>query len=179
MDSVTHQHFNNLHLDDANIRYASFQDLIRITNQPVDWAYEVWDDLLLQLKHKNNHQRAIAAQLLSNLAKSDTAGRMITDFEKLFAVTYDEKFVTARHALQSLWKVAIVYKDLVVAKLTERFENAMAEKNGTLIRYDISEIFRRIYDVTKDETLKEKSMALIETEGDLKYRKKYAGVWKK
>ena len=31
--------------------------------------------------------------------------RMLKDFDKLLAVTKDERFVTARHCLQSLWKV--------------------------------------------------------------------------
>jgi hypothetical protein len=30
----------------------------------------------------------------------------------------------------------------------------------------------------KDETIREKALALIETEEDLKYRKKYAGEWR-
>jgi hypothetical protein len=30
-----------------------------------------------------------------------------------------------------------------------------------------------------DEAVKQKALALIETEEDLKYRKKYAAVWKK
>jgi hypothetical protein len=48
-----------------------------------------------------------------------------------------------------------------------------------LIRYDIIQDFRNLYDVVKDEAIKGKSLALIEAESDLKYRKKYAGIWKK
>ena len=33
---------------------------------------------------------------------------------------------------------------------------------------------RNVYDVVKDEKIKEKALELIETEADLKYRKKYA-----
>jgi hypothetical protein len=75
------------------------------TEQPVTWAYDVWDELLQALQHKDNHRRAIAAQLLCNLAKIDPEKRMLRDFAALFAVTKDERFVTARHCLQSLWKV--------------------------------------------------------------------------
>ena len=53
------------------------------------------------------------------------------------------------------------------------------EKNCTLIRYDIIEGFGNLYDVVKEEKIREKALELIETEPDLKYRKKYAGVWKK
>jgi len=40
---------------------------------------------------------------MSSLAKSDPK-RMLKELDTLFAVTRDERFVTARHSLQSLWK---------------------------------------------------------------------------
>jgi hypothetical protein len=46
MDTITQKHFDKLSSDDAAIRYESFQYIINITNQPVDSAYDVWDDLL-------------------------------------------------------------------------------------------------------------------------------------
>jgi hypothetical protein len=36
-----------------------------------------------------------------------------------------------------------------------------------------------VYDEVKDEKIREKTLELIETEEDLKYRKKYASLWKK
>ena len=57
------------------------------------------------LRHKDNRVRAISAQVLANLAKSDPQNRMWKDFPALMAVTKDEKFVTVRHTLQSIWKV--------------------------------------------------------------------------
>ena len=73
----------------------------------MDWAYEVWGDLLRTLVGGDNRQRSIAAQVLSNLAKSDPKERMLRDLTALLKVTKDERFVTARHCLQSLWKVGI------------------------------------------------------------------------
>jgi hypothetical protein len=35
-----------------------------------------------------------------------------------------------------------------------------------------------VYGAAKDESVKEKALALIETEPNLKYRKKYAGLWR-
>jgi len=181
MDQIAKQHFDNLQSNDANLRYASFQYIINLTKQPVDWAYEVWDNLLALTKNGDNHQRTIAVQVLSNLAKSDPGQRMLKDFDKLLAVTRDEKFVTARHSLQSLWKAAIVNKELqkkIVQGLTKRFKECIAEKNCTLIRYDILGVLRKIYDQVNDEKIRNTSLALIETEDDLKYRKKYLGLWK-
>jgi hypothetical protein len=52
-------------------------------------------------------------------------------------------------------------------------------KNCTLIRYDILQSLRNVYDQVKDEKIRSKALALIETETDLKYRKKYAALWKR
>ncbi|MCG2615781.1 hypothetical protein LZZ85_15885 [Terrimonas sp. NA20] len=180
MDALTKKHLENLHNTDANSRYESFQYLIKETQQPVDWAYDVWNDLLKMLKEGDNHQRSIAAQLLSNLAKSDPEERMKTDLDKLMEGTKDEKFVTARHTLQSLWKPALVspvMRDLVVSKLSERFRSCKSEKNYTLIRYDITEVLRKIYNSQKNENVRKISIDLIESEPDPKYQKKYMSVW--
>ncbi len=97
----------NLRSPDPDQQNYAFQSLLKATDSPVDWAYEVWDDLLRTLADGNNRQRSIAAQVLSNLAKSDSQQRMLKDLSALLKVTKDERFVTARHCLQSLWKVGL------------------------------------------------------------------------
>ncbi|MFY0581815.1 hypothetical protein ACN28S_52840 [Cystobacter fuscus] len=181
MDQTTRGHFTQLHSTDAESRAASFMHLLELTQQPVEWAYEVWDELLKLLREGDNHQRAIGAQLLSGLAKSDPQQRMLKDLDQLMAVTRDERFVTARHSLQALWRVGTASQALqkeVVDRLSQRFRDCATEKNGTLIRYDILEVFRKIHDQVHDEQLKQHALALIETEEDPKYRKKYSGLWK-
>jgi hypothetical protein len=106
---------------------------------------------------------------------------MLKDFDSLLAVTKDERFVTARHCLQNLWKVGLAgnpQQELVVKSLEKRFHECISEKNCTLIRYDIIVDLRQLYDAVGDEPVKAKALELIEAEADLKYRKKYAGVWK-
>ncbi|WP_165068902.1 hypothetical protein [Paludisphaera rhizosphaerae] len=167
---------------DRTIQGDAYQSLMKETESPVDWAYEAWDDLLKGLSHKDNHVRSIASQLLCNLAVSDPEARIRDAFDPLLAVTKDERFVTARHCLLSLWKIGLAGEDrreMVVAGLAHRFAEAAEEKNGTLIRFDISQGLRKLYDHSRDETIREQALALIESEPDLKYRKKYAGVWKK
>jgi len=70
-------------------------------------------------------------------------------------------------------------KKIYMEGLERRFKECITEKNSTLIRYDILQSMRNVYDAVKDEKLKEKALELIETEEDLKYRKKYASLWKK
>jgi hypothetical protein len=181
VDSTIQIHWNNLRSDDGDARYAALMALLDTTEEPVDWAYEVWDELLANLRHKDNHQRAIAAQLLCNLAKSDPEQRMRKDFDALFALTRDERFVTARHTLQAIWKVGTAgeqQRQMVVARLAARYHDCATEKNTTLIRYDIIEDLRKLYDTVQDETIREMALALIASEEDSKYRKKYASLWR-
>lgn len=181
MDESLKEHLNNIHSDDRDVQGQAYQAVLEATKQPVDWAYEAWDDLVQTLSHPDNRQRSIAAQVLANLARSDPKNRMRKDFKSLIAVTKDERFVTARHCMQSIWKVGIAGKaqqKMLVDGLAGRFKECIAEKNCTLIRYDIIEGLKKLYDTVKDEKIREKALELIETEADLKYRKKYASLWK-
>jgi hypothetical protein len=181
MDKTTRTNLNNLWSEDRQLQNDAFTYILKVTDKPVDWAYEARDELLANLSHKDNHNRAIAAQVLANLAKSDPKNRMLKDFGALLAVTKDERFVTARHCLQSLWKVGAAGKKqqkIYMEGLERRFKECITEKNCTLIRYDILQSMRNVFDKVKDEKVKEKALELIETEEDLKYRKKYASLWK-
>ena len=181
MDEVTRAAFAAVRSGDKDAQTAGYYALMAATAQPVVWAYDEWDALRAELGHKDNHRRSIAAQVLCNLAISDPDNRMATDFPALLAVTHDERFVTARHALQALWRVGLAgeaQRRMVVDGLSARFAEGAAEKNGTLVRYDIAQGLRQLYDATGDETIKATAMRLIEMETDDKYRKKYAGAFR-
>jgi len=182
MDEAVKAHLAGIQSADRTVQGRAYDALMKATEQPVDWAYEAWDALLKILTHRDNHQRAIGAQLLCNLAGSDPEGRILKDFDALIEVTRDERFVTARHCLLSLWKIGLAgesQKLRVIDGLEGRFRECVAEKNGTLIRFDIVQGLRKLYDQVKDESIRRKALELIESEADLKYRKKYASVWKK
>lgn len=181
MDEIMRQQFENSQSKDKDLMYESYKNIMAATEQEVDWAYEVWDDLLERLGHKDNHQRSRAAQYLANLAKSDPEKRMLTDFPRLWEVTKDEKFVTARHSLQAIWKVGLAgpgQKEMVIDHLASRFWNCEDEKNFTMIRGDILQNLRNLYGTNADETIKQTAAELIESINDPKYKKKYAAIWK-
>jgi hypothetical protein len=69
MDEKIRTSLHNLRSEDREVQYRAFLYIQEMTDKPVDWAYEVWDEMVERLSHKDNHQRAIAAQILSNLAK--------------------------------------------------------------------------------------------------------------
>ena len=181
MDQSTKEHVVNLHSTDAESRYASFHYLMKLTQQPVAWAYDAWDGQLALVREGDNHQRAIAAQLLSSLARSDPQERMLRDLDRFMAVTEDERPVTARHPFQSVWKVGATSKALqkkAVDHLDRRFQECAIEKNATLIRYDIQEVFRKLYDAVLGEKFKQHALPRLETEENSKYPKKYSSIWK-
>jgi hypothetical protein len=167
---------------DAARQNAAFQSLLTATkDQPVAWAYAVWDDLLQIMKKGDNRQRSIASQVLCSLAASDPQERMVKDVKALLAVTKDERFVTARHCLQALWKVGVAgerQRAALLKGLVARFKECVAEKNCTLIRYDILTSMRQVYDVAADPSWRNTAETLIALEADQKYRKKYAAVWR-
>jgi hypothetical protein len=181
MDAAVKALMADIHSADRTVQGRAFSSLMEATDEPVGWAYEAWDELRKALTRKDNHLRAIASQLLCNLARSDPEGRILKDFDALLEVTRDERFVTARHCLLSLWKIGLAgeaQRRRVVDGLAGRFADCAAEKNCTLIRFDIAQGLGKLYDQVKDEAIRSKALELIETETDPKYRKKYAGAWK-
>lgn len=182
MDKIIRTHLDNIRSTDGQLQNKSYMALMEKTEKPVNWAYEAWDELIEGLTHKDNHVRSISSQLLANLARSDPKGRMVKDFDKLLTVTKDEKFVTARHCLQSIWKVGLGGKNqqiIVIRGLEKRYQECVKEKNGTLIRYDIMVGLKNLYEATTSGEIKKKALELIELEKDPKYKKKYVSVWKK
>ncbi len=102
MDPAIRAGLDDLRSRDRGRQDAAFTRLTAATATPVDWAYDAWDELVELLGTGDNRQRAIASQVLCNLARSDPEERMLRDFDALLAVTRDERFVTARHCMQSL-----------------------------------------------------------------------------
>jgi hypothetical protein len=181
MEEQVQRYFDDLESPGREIQFEAYKNLLSVTKEEVDWAYEVWDKLLQDLNDRDNHTRSRAAQFLSYLAISDPEKRMLNDFPLLWEVTRDSKFVTARHSLQSIWRVGLAGDEqqaLLMKHFIERFRTCIEEKNYTLIRYDIIQGLRNLYDETKKVDIKQISLDLIATEEDSKYQKKYATVWR-
>jgi hypothetical protein len=67
-------------------------------------------------------------------------GLRFSTSQALLNVTRDERFVTARYRLQSLWKVGVVgeaQRKVMLKGLVAQFQECAAEKNCTPVRYDI------------------------------------------
>lgn len=167
---------------DRDVAYQALCGLFEMTEEPVGWAYEVWGDMLGDLAHREGAKRAFAAQMLARLAISDPDGRMLEDFPKVAAVMKDEKTVTARHTLQSIWRVGLAgpeQRAMVVDALELRFREAEEEKRGTLWRTDAITSLGRLFEATGDDAIEERAATLIESEPEEKQRKKQRAAWRK
>jgi hypothetical protein len=181
MDQTIRALLNDLYYPDSIKSSSALQNILSITEQPVIWAVEVWKELQSMLLSYDGQERATTIQVICSLAKN-IPEQTLDDFDKLMAVTRDVKFETARKAIQSLWKVAIVdstLKKKVLTELNQLFKECINEKDYALKRYDIIECFRKIYNATNDDTIRTKYIfTLIHTEKIKANRKKYNSLWK-
>jgi hypothetical protein len=182
MDEHTRTLLADRRSPDREVAYQTLVELFRKTEERVAWAYEVWDALLGDLEHREGARRAFAAQMLTRLAISDPDGRMLDDFPKIAAVMKDEKFVTARHTLQSLWRVGLAgpaHEAMVVDALEQRFRECGEEKNGTLVRTDAITALGRLFKTTATAEIEARAQALIDGEPDAKSQGKQRAAWRK
>lgn len=80
MDHTIKSYFEQLQSQDKGAQYEAYNQILAATKEKVDWAYEVWDELIKDLTDSDNHRRSRAVQFLSNLAISDPEKRIIDDF---------------------------------------------------------------------------------------------------
>lgn len=182
MDDRVEALFADRDSPDREAAYQALVTLFEMTEEPVDWAYDVWDKLLNDLTHREGQRRAFSAQMLTRLAISDPDRRMLEDFPQVEAVLKDEKPVTARHTLQSLWRVGLSgpeQRSMVVEALEKRFRECAKEKGGSVVRTDAVTALGRLFKATGDEEVESRANALIESEPEEKSRKKQRASWRK
>jgi hypothetical protein len=165
---------------DRDAAYKAFVDLMTLAQEPVTWSYEVWDQLVGDLSHRDGHKRAFAAQLLARLAISDPEHRMRRDFAALAKAMRDEKTVTARHALQSIWRVGLAGPDrlaLVLDALGKRFRACSSEKHASLVRTDVITSLGHLFCATGDPSIEACAERLIASDRDEGARRKQRSSW--
>lgn len=94
----------------------------------------------------------------------------------------DEKTVTARHTLQSLWRIGVAGSEqqaLVLDALERRFHECAPEKNSTLVRTDVITALARLANATGDAGIEARADVLIDAEADTKQRAKQRAAWRK
>jgi hypothetical protein len=168
--------FDDLSSTNDTIRFNALKAVLKQTEKKVDWTYLVWDQLIANLRNENSYQRSIAVMVLCNLAKSDPEKRIRKSIKSLLNLTRDEKFITSRQCIQSIWKVAGADPELegkVIEHLEELYRNCQEAKHYNLIRQDIIQSIANLYGENHSEEIMKKAFELIQEEKDTKYKKKY------
>lgn len=181
MNRTIQKHIEDLDSTDDKIRMDALQSLLKITESNVGWVYDVWDHLLEKLEHENSYQRSIGIKMLCNLAKSDFENRLRASLDRLLAHTKDDKFITSRQCIQSIWKAAAANKpnrEKVLQHLEKRFVECADEKHPNLLRQDIIQSMLSLHKVEKDDALLTRVQTLVAKEQEPKYRKQYEALLK-
>ncbi len=122
-----------------DIRYAAFLTLQKRSGTHGD-VYPFWDMLAGKLQSGNSYQRSIGVMLLSENVRWDREGRLDAVLYDYTACFRDEKFITARQAIQSLevWLPSKPEKyPQVLAALTGIPVKALPGSQSRLILLDI------------------------------------------
>ncbi len=131
-------------LDEKNndIRYAAFLTL-KARSIAHDDVYPLWDTLAKKLHHENSYQRSIGVMLLSENVRWDTENRLDSILGQYMACFRDEKFITARQAIQSLQSWLSQRPDMypvVLCELTSIPVEELPPTQRKLILLDILEV---------------------------------------
>ena len=131
--------------DDAT-RYNTFL-LLQASSQDFPFTYEHWDTLEKKLESPNSYQRSIGLMLITENVKWDKEGKLDKTLDKYLRCCMDEKFITARQAIQGLAKVlksTRKYDDRISQSLKGISLTQYKENQQRLLNKDISSILKMI-----------------------------------
>jgi Transposase IS66 family len=83
MNKTARMDWGNLRSQDGETRYQAFMRLLETTKQPMDWAYEVWDELIMSdalAANWSGQEETVEAKCLAH------ARRKFIDIEHAFPV---------------------------------------------------------------------------------------------
>jgi hypothetical protein len=110
--------------DDA-VRYNAFL-LLQSSSRESPVVYKYWGDLEQKLESSNSYQRSIGEMLIAENVRWDKEDRFSKTISKYLSCCNDEKFITARQAIQGL---------AIVLKTTNKFD---AEIKQSLFNFRLS-----------------------------------------
>ena len=111
---------------DDTVRYNAFL-LLQENSKESPLVYEYWEKLAEKLESDNSYQRSIGLMLLSENIRWDKEGKFAKVIDKYFSYCADEKFITARQAIQGLTKVLNPTK-VYDEKIKQQLANLQLEK---------------------------------------------------
>jgi len=107
---------------DDDARYHAFL-LLQSSSREFPFVYEYWSDLEKKLESSNSYQRSLGLMLIAENVRWDRDSRFSRTIGKYLSCCNDEKFITARQAIQGLE---------AVLKATGKFDNEIRQSLSNL-----------------------------------------------
>jgi len=111
---------------DDIIRYNAFL-LLQAHSKESALVYRHWNELANKLKSDSSYQRSIGVMLLSENVKWDNERKLNVTIDSYLDCCMDEKFITARQAIQGLTKI-LDTSDSYDKKIKQHLANLPLEK---------------------------------------------------
>ena len=146
--SATDVHFliQALNEKDDTIRYNAFL-LLQSNSREFPFVYEYWSDLEKKLESPNSYQRSLGVMLIAENVRWDKDGRFSRTVSKYMSRCNDEKFITARQAIQGLaviLKATDKFDDKIKQGLTNLRLSQYKENQQKLVKKDILNVLQMI-----------------------------------
>ncbi len=136
----------NLSEKDEKIRYNAFL-LLQLNSRQYPFVYDYWADLEAKLDSSNSYQRSLGLMLISENVRWDKEGKFDKTIKKYMACCTDEKFITARQAIQGLaniLKATNAYNKQIKQSLTHISLVKYKENQQKILAKDIANIAKII-----------------------------------
>jgi len=131
---------------DDKIRYQAFL-LLQASSRILPLVYPYWHILEGKLESDNSYQRSVGLKLIAENVKWDKEGKFAKTLDKYLSRCADEKFITARQAIQALSHIitaTAAYNDSIKRSLAsfpfQKYKNGQQK----LLKKDISAILEMI-----------------------------------
>jgi len=131
--------------DDTN-RYNAFL-LLKASSCLFPLVYRHWDELEKKLESSNSYQRSLGLMLISENVKWDTNSKFNRTFDNYLSCCLDEKFITARQAIQGLANIVNAtskYNDKIKQALSSLALDKYKENQQNLLKKDLANIMKMI-----------------------------------
>ena len=129
---------------DDTLRYNAFL-LLQSSSRMFPYVYDYWDILEGKLESTNSYQRSLGVMLIAENVKWDRNDRFSKTLDNYMRCCSDEKFITARQAIQGLE---------AILKATDRYDGQIKQSLANLKFSQYKENQQKLLNKDKEKILK-------------------------
>jgi hypothetical protein len=131
---------------DDTTRYNAFL-LLQANSRQFPLVYQYWDILDKKLDSVSSYQRSLGLMLLAENVRWDKDGKFSKTIDKYLSCCTDEKFITARQAIQGLANIlqaTSAYDEKIEQNLTKLSLAQYKENQQKLLTKDVANVLKII-----------------------------------